>query len=164
MIRLATLKDLPEILRIKDAAIKQMHINNIDQWDDSYPTAHIFEDDIIRKELYVIDEGTKLVGFACINDHKAPEHGQLAWKTPNNAYMVHRLAVDPAANGNGYASKILRFAEELASSKNVTSMRINTFCKNTIAQQLFKKNGYEYVGDLIFPRKEEPFVAFEKFI
>lgn len=162
MIRLATLQDIPRILEIKNLAIDTMHQNKIFQWDDSYPTQDIFEQDILRKEFYVLEEHNHIMGFCCINNTHAPEHKQLNWSTPGDAYMVHRLAIDPNAGGKGFASLFLAFAEQLAKSNNVFSMRINTFSHNYLAQKLFIKNGYSYVGEMIIPRKTEPFYCYEK--
>lgn len=162
MIRLATPTDIPRILHIKDLAVAKMYQNQIFQWDESYPTEEIFRQDICLNELYVIEDENLIVGFACINTTQAPEYQTLTWTTTPKAYVVHRLAIDPTTTGKGYATQLMEFAENLARSQNIFSMRIDTLSKNIFAQKLFSKMGYTSVGQVFFARKPEPFYCYEK--
>lgn len=162
MIRLATLADIPRILQIKNLAISHMYQNQIFQWNENYPSEEILKQDIGSNELYVIEEQGAVVGFACINTDQSPEYKSLTWTTSQKAYVVHRLAIDPTCTGKGYATLLMEFAEILAKSKDTFAMRIDTFSKNTFAQQLFLKLGYTYIGEVFFDRKEEPFYCYEK--
>lgn len=162
MIRLATLRDIPRILQIKDLAISHMYHHQIFQWSESYPSEEILKQDIGSNELYVIEDQGLLVGFACINTDQSPEYQSLTWTTSPKAYVVHRLAIDPTCTGKGYATQLMDFAKTLAKSQNTFAMRIDTFSQNTFAQQLFLKLGYTYIGEVFFDRKEEPFYCYEK--
>ena len=164
MIRRAMLTDLDNLLMIKDLVIADMAEHNIFQWDDSYPNAVHFQQDIENGTLYVIDDNDRICGFACIDQKQAPEYKTLDWHSPDNAYVIHRLAIHPECGGKGYASQILKFAEELAIKEGTTDLRIDTFHQNHRAQALISKFGFEYIGEVIFPRKGEPFCCFHKSI
>lgn len=162
MIRQAVLTDLPRILAIKSKAIANMHTQNIDQWNDEYPSEAILTQDIADGSLYIVANEQTLTGFACIDTNQSPEYLDLTWETEPVAYLIHRLAIDPDQGGKGYASELFTFAETLAKTNNVHAMRIDTYCKNTLAQNLFLKMGYTYVGNVHFTRKPEPFYCYEK--
>lgn len=164
MIRRAMLTDLESLLMIKDLVITDMAKYNIFQWDHAYPTAVHFEQDIENGTLYVIEENNMICGFACIDQKQAPEYKNLDWHSPDDAYVIHRLAIHPECGGRGYASQIINFAEELALKEGIHDLRIDTFYQNHRAQALFKKAGFEYIGDVMFPRKNEPFCCFHKTI
>lgn len=164
MIRRALFTDLQEILDVKDFVIADMAKHNIFQWDHTYPNQAVFTQDIENENLYVIEENGVICGFACIDTNQAPEYDTLDFKVPGTAYVVHRLAIHPEYNGRGYASRIIQFAEALALQNGVFDLRIDTFCENIPAQNFFRKQGFNYIGDVFFPRKKEPFCCFHKTI
>lgn len=164
MIRRALLTDLEKVLNIKEVVVADMVKHNIFQWDHTYPNQDVLTQDIENENLYVIEENNIICGFACIDTYQAPEYKTLDFKAPEMAYVIHRLAIHPDYNGRGYASKIIKFAEELALKDGVLDLRIDTFSQNRRAQDFFKKQGFNYIGDVFFPRKTEPFCCFHKTI
>ena len=162
MIRRAKLTDLESLLMIKDLVVIDMAKHNIFQWDHSYPAAVHFQQDIENGTLYVIEDHNQICGFACIDQNQAPEYKTLDWHSPDQAYVIHRLAIHPECGGRGYASQMIRFAEEHALKNGIRDLRIDTLSKNHRAQALFRKAGFEYIGDVHFPRKTEPFCCFHK--
>lgn len=164
MIRRAQLNDLQQLLDIKELVIADMAKHNIFQWDHTYPNQDILTQDIENGDLYVIEEDGVICGFACIDTNQAPEYQTLNFNGPETAYVIHRLAIHPGYSGRGYASQIIKFAEELALQEGVRDLRIDTFSQNHRAQGLFKKQGFDYIGNVFFPRKQEPFCCFHKTI
>ncbi|ONI46398.1 hypothetical protein AN640_03515 [Candidatus Epulonipiscium fishelsonii] len=165
MVRLATINDIDRIIKIKNLAIAQMAKNNIYQWNELYPTDTNFLNDIQNETLYVIDEHSQIGAVACIDQNIPSEYySVLSWSSNSPAYTLHRLAVDPAYAKRGYASLIMNKLENLALYKNITNIQIDTFSQNYLAQNLFRKHGYTYVGDVYFRRKVEPFYCFEKIL
>lgn len=163
IIRHASLEDLPRILTIKEAATKHLHHIGINQWNDYYPNKTVFTEDINRQELYVLLEDHTVIGFACINQSHSEEYGAVNWKlSTDDAFCVHRLAVDPTYHGKGIGSRLMRYAEELAREANVGSLRVDTFSENFITQKLFGKFGYSYVGDVFYGPVKKPFYCYEK--
>jgi ribosomal protein S18 acetylase RimI-like enzyme len=162
MIRLADVRDLDEILSIVQLTIKEMHAIGNFQWDSSYPTKEHFLSDIENSELYVVEQDGKVQGFACINQDHPLEYGGLPWTTQDNAFVIHRLAINPNFRQRGLAFVLCKFAEDLALSKRITSLRIDTFSENSKAQQLFSRLEYQFVGEISFLGKEKPFYCYEK--
>ena len=62
MIRPAKLGEMTDIITITKACASHMVKNNIFQWNASYPSISAFENDINRKELYVLEIKGNLIG------------------------------------------------------------------------------------------------------
>lgn len=60
--------------------------------------------------------------------------------------VLHTLVVDPSENGQGYASKFVKFYEELAKENGCNYLRMDTNEKNIVARTLYKKLGYNEPG------------------
>jgi len=76
--------------------------------------------------------------------------------------MMHRLAVDPQAQGQGVARKLIEFAENYAVREGYTSIRLDTYNKNTAALKLYRGLGYDERGEVNYPGKAASFPVFEK--
>ncbi|ONI41642.1 hypothetical protein AN639_03210 [Candidatus Epulonipiscium fishelsonii] len=165
MVRLAKIDDIDRIVEIKNLAIAQMGKNNIYQWNELYPTKEDFLCDIKNETLYVVEENSKIGAAACIDQNIPSEYKDASfWSSNAPAYTMHRLVVDPLCTKKGYASLLMNKLEEIALYNNVTNIQIDTFSQNYLAQNLFRKHGYIYVGDVHFRAKIEPFYCFEKML
>ena len=71
--------------------------------------------------------------------------------------MMHRLAVDPEAQGQGVARKLIAFSEEYAVREGYTSLRLDTYAKNTVALKLYQGLGYDLRGEVNFPGERQAF-------
>jgi len=118
------------------------------QWDTGYPNAEIFENDITLNELWVADAEGDIAGVAAITTDQEPEYAMANWNVNETAVVVHRLAIIPRYRGKGIANKLLLQAEQVARSRGIKVMRIDTNVVNTAAQQLFLRAGYIYAGEI----------------
>lgn len=162
MIRKAHLKDIEEISRIVDIAISDMHSYNNFQWDENYPREEDFKNDIYNGELFVCESNNEVAGVACINFDEPEEYNTLAWSLKKPSMIVHRMAVNPKFRGCGIGLELMKFAEILSLEKGINYMRIDTNSLNTKAQNLFKRCGYNFVGEVTFSGKEGTFYCYEK--
>ncbi len=163
MIRKAIFKDVNGILKITKACAAHMISKNIFQWNEFYPNALAFEKDIERSECYVLEVENKLIGCITISTFMDEEYMPIMWITPNeNNIYIHRLAVHPESQGNGYAQQLLTFAEAYAKTKKYTSIRLDTFSQNPRNQKFYELRGYKKLGDIYFPKQSEyPFHCYE---
>ena len=65
-------------------------------------------------------------------------------KMRGNAYLV--LAVRANQRGKGIGTKLMEEAEKLARRRGIRRLELEVFAKNTGAQKLFKRLGYEEEG------------------
>ncbi len=156
MIRPAKLGELTDIIAITEACAAQLIKNNILQWSTSYPTIGIFENDIKRKELYVMEIDGKPIGTIVISTHMDEEYVPVNWLTPsgNNIY-IHRLAVHPEHQKKGYAQELMTFAENYARENKYTSIRLDTFSQNKRNQHFYEIRGYQKLEDIYFPNQSD---------
>jgi len=163
MIRRAKILEIPEILRITKACAAQMSERGIRQWNDLYPDRASFEKDQERGELYVFLKHHIPIGSITITPLEDEEYKEVTWLTRGGRHFyIHRLAVQPEHQGQGYARKLMDFAETLARKEGATSVRLDTFSQNKRNQHFYEKRGYKRLGDVYFPKQSEhPFHCYE---
>ena len=163
MIRTAKISEIPDILTITKACALYMSKNGIHQWNEHYPSKIVFESDINRNELFVLEENSKIVGTITISTFMDKEYKDVHWLTPskNNIY-IHRLSVHPNYQGKGYAQKMMAFAENYAVENKFISVRLDTFSQNNRNQKFYETRGYKKLGNIYFPKQSEyPFFCYE---
>lgn len=163
MIRPAKQKDLSSILDITKACTVDMIYNEIFQWNEHYPNETVFQKDLNRKELYVLEVGKKLKGAIVISDFMDAVYEPIKWIAPTNKNIyIHRLCVHPKEQGKGYAQALMNFAEQKAIAEGFNSVRLDTFSLNKRNLVFYLKRGYSQLADIYFPIKSSaPFHCFE---
>jgi ribosomal protein S18 acetylase RimI-like enzyme len=147
-IRLATHDDLPALMALMQRVVPAMLASGNLQWDSSYPNDAVFQRDINLAQLWVADAETSIAGLAAITMDQEPDYAQVGWDINEPAIVVHRLAVDPAFRGAGIATELMRKAEEIATERGITVLRIDTNMHNQATQRLFPKLGYLLAGEI----------------
>lgn len=163
MIRHAKISEIPDILTTTRACAAHMIELGIYQWNDEYPSKEVFEKDIERNELYVLEESEKIIGTIVISTLMDSEYRPVTWLTPNtNNLYIHRLSVHPGFQGKGYAQKLMDFAEHYAHKTKTISVRLDTFSQNKRNQKFYEARGYQKLGDIYFPKQSlHPFHCYE---
>lgn len=163
MIRKATLNDIEHILNVTKACARDMIARGIFQWNVHYPNRTVFEADIKRGELYVLDHKNALIGCVVVSVVMDEEYIPVEWLTPNeNNIYIHRLAIHPKQQGKGYAKQLMDFAEKFSTQNNYISIRLDTFSKNQRNQQFYELRGYKKLDPVFFPKQSEhPFYCYE---
>ncbi len=163
MIRKATLKDIEPIISVTNACTETMIANGIYQWNANYPNKKTFLNDLKRSELYVLELNKTVKGSLVISEVMDEEYEPVKWLTKNhNNCYIHRLAVHPELQGQGYAQQLMQFAEHAAIKNNNTSIRLDTFSQNKRNQKIYELRGYKRLGNIYFPKQSEhPFYCYE---
>ena len=137
-----------EITEMINEAKKVMIDSGIDQWDELYPTINDVRCDIKNDELIIMRKGGKLAGCYTLNEKADTAYNYGEWKDTDGKYMVvHRLVVNPKYQGLGYAKVIMKHVEEVVKNSGATSIRLDTFTKNPVLNNLYRELGFTYVGD-----------------
>lgn len=114
-----------------------------------YPTAATVHAALARGDLFAETEGGTIVAVGVINRMQMPEYEHCPWQfaaAPEEVMVLHTLAVDPAANGRGYARAFVRFYEEYAAAHGCRCLRMDTQIINTAARRLYASLGYREAG------------------
>ncbi len=163
MIRKARETDIEAIIVMTKDCAKAMIANGIYQWYEHYPNKSAFINDIKRNELYVLEIEEEVKGSIVISTLMDEEYIPIKWLTKNdNNIYIHRLAIHPELQGNGYAQQLMSFAEQFAIENNYSSIRLDTFSQNKRNQKFYELRGYKRLGDIYFPKQSEyPFHCYE---
>lgn len=148
-VEIAKSTDLAGIMGLIYQAQKFFKENEIDQWQNNYPTEEIILADIHNHENYVIRDNDKVLATMTLTFTKQPEYGDIRgeeWKANASYATIHRLAVDNQSKGLGLATKLLSFAAEKCRFLKVDSLRTDTYEKNIPMQMTLKKNGFKQRG------------------
>jgi len=163
MIRKAVQSDIELIMTMTKACANAMIAQGIYQWNEHYPNATAFENDIKRNELYVLENEGELKGSIVISTLMDKEYMPINWLTNNeNNLYIHRLAVHPKYQGLGFAQQLMDFTERFAIENHYSSIRLDTFSQNKRNQKFYELRSYNRLGDIYFPKQSEfPFHCYE---
>ena len=159
MVRLAKRADFDVIWGVYlDAREFMRQTGNPTQWGDFYPTKPMLEQDMERKELYVIERDGIICGVFLLAKGPDPWYAVIdegAWKSDEPYSVIHRVAAKTEAKGV--------FAECLsfALSKN-QHLRIDTHADNKVMQHILEKNGFVRCGIVYVHPHKSPRIAYEK--
>ena len=163
MIRKAKPSEIEKIITITRACALKMSTEGILQWNEAYPNKQAFQKDLERDELFVLLKKNSVIGCITISTLKDKEYDAIKWRTQDDSnYYIHRLAVHPDVQHQGYAKKLMDYAEHLATISGAVSVRLDTFSQNKRNQRFYEARGYQKLGDVYFPRQTSlPFHCYE---
>lgn len=154
----ADLNDINEIMSIFKDGQAFLKENNVDQWQDGYPTTQIIEDDISKKQMYVVKDDDEIVGVFVLFIGKDPTYEYIedgSWITDNEYVTIHRICV----KGNKRNKGIARFiVDDIKKTHN--HIRIDTHQDNKVMRHFLEKNGFLYRG-IIYLTNGNKRVAYE---
>ena len=163
MIRMANADDIDFLIEITKACANYMIGNGIFQWNEHYPSKAVFINDLDRKELFVLELKDRVIGCVVISTIMDEEYLPIDWLTESKKNLyVHRLAIHPDHQGNGYAQELMTFAENHAIKNEYASIRLDTFSQNSRNQKFYELRGYKHLGTIYFPQQSKfPFYCYE---
>lgn len=154
MIRKATSSDIESILLLTNACAKDMIGKGIYQWSEYYPNAEAFQNDINRGELYVMTHDHSIVGVIVISTFMDAVYHPVTWLTPSDKNIyIHRLAVHPKYQAQGFAQQLMDFAEKFTLDNHYSSIRLDTFSQNQRNQKFYERRGYKRLARFIFLKR-----------
>lgn len=160
-IRKAELEDLNIIIDIFSSAIIAMNENNINQWDERYPTSMILEQDILNKKMYVGVKDNTIVSVIVVNSEFDEQYKDGKWKYDNEKFVVvHRLCVNPTYQNQKIGKNTMIMIEELLRKEGIQSIRLDAFSLNPYALRMYDTLGYQKVGQTNW--RKGLFYLFEK--
>ena len=166
MIIKASISDLEEIYSLTKRCAKDLIKKGVFQWNDSYPSKVILQQDIELNQLWKLVDNSVIIGIIVLTEIEDKEYLAVSWLTKNvkNLY-VHRLAVDPKQQGKGLAKQMMDFAENYAEENYYSSVRLDTFSENRRNQRFYEARNYIKLQNIFFPNQSElPFYCYEKII
>lgn len=162
-IRLATLNDIDQIMQLVNEIVPVMRASGNFQWDETYPNVGVFTKDIEKEQLWVAEVEEKIAGFSAITTDQDAEYANVGWDINETAIVTHRLAVGLNYRRQGIAEALLKQAEIVALTRNISILRVDTNSNNKATRLLFPKLGYEFSGETgLYFRPNLRFYCYEK--
>lgn len=152
----ATANDKEEILKLYKAQIGREYC----PWTEDYPDGETIEFDLGRDSLFVLKDGTRIVGAVSIDDDE--EVAQLACWDKNLAPggEFARIAVLPEYQNRGLARQMVRFVMEVLKKRGYKSIHFLVNRHNLKAIRSYAAFGFDVVGEChMF---EQDFLCYEK--
>ena len=116
---------------------------------DVYPVRATAEAALTRDDLFVMEEGGRVIGAAIINQIQVDVYDGAPWQfeaSPDEVCVLHTLVISPALSGRGYGSAFVRCYEEYARTRGCAELRMDTNARNRAARGLYAKLGYKEIG------------------
>lgn len=157
------LEDLSSIMGLIKSVIQDMENQDIFQWNEYYPTTEVFENDILNNSLFLVRNEDGILGIIVFDENQSPEYSQIDWISKDERVLViHILAINPKYQGQGYARKLMDYAEEYARKHKYKAIRLDAYTGNSRTLYFYEKRDFKKTGELYFPWRELPFNCYEK--
>lgn len=161
ILRTATIDEVPQIWMILQQAIERRRLDGSEQWQNGYPNPQSIEQDLALDNAYVLVDHDEVLAYAAIIFDVEPAYEVLdTWLTSGDYVVIHRVATSDAAKGKGLATKLFEMIENLAISKGVLSIKVDTNFDNVPMLRIMDRLGYTYCGEVYFHGSARK--AFEK--
>ena len=151
IIRSAESKDIGAVAAIFERIIddEERGISAVGWKRGVYPTKATAEAALAQGDLFVLEDGGRVVAAMRVNHEQVPEYSSCRWEYPaadEQIMVAHTLVVDPAAKGKGYGRQMVAFYEQYAKEHRCPFLRMDTNAINTRARALYKSLGYKEIG------------------
>ena len=151
MIRKAVVADIPAVAAIYEKLHTEEEAGRaIIGWVRGvYPTEDTARQALGRDDLFVQENGGRIVGAAVINQTQVDAYAGGAWQyaaAEQEVMVLHTLVIDPDAGGKGYGRRFVAFYEAFARENGCRVLRMDTNCRNARARAMYAKLGYREAG------------------
>lgn len=143
----ANINQLDKIFELYSAAIENMEIQGIHQWDEIYPDKEILRQDISRNQMFIGEKDNKIAVCFVLNEERDEEYNNASWICPDARFcIIHRLCVNPLFQNQGIAGQTMEYIEDLCNNLGYDSIRLDCFTENPYSRKLYDKAGYTVTG------------------
>jgi ribosomal protein S18 acetylase RimI-like enzyme len=146
---IAEIKDLEEILKMKNKVKQRIILEDLPIWKDGYPLDEMIVNDIQNKEGRIIKIGEEIIGYACFH-HAEKEYGKGVFKK-DNVQSFGRVMVKDEYLGKHIGDYLVSSLINEARGMKVDGMGILVDECNVKAYSLYKKYGFKKEGAQQFP-------------
>jgi len=160
--RIAGAEDFAAIAEVFARAVHHTCAQGINQWDDLYPDEKLLKADIADKQMYVLCQSGDIVSAVVINEEYEEGYSIGRWNGSDKFAVVHRLCVDSKHQNCGFGKRTMLHVEKFVKGKGYKSIRLDAFMQNPYASRLYRKLGYDIVGEVTIRNRR--FFLFEKLL
>ena len=146
--------------KIVQDGVNRLKEQGIDQWQKGYPNVEVIENDYKNKSGYLLKDKTRTIAYVSITTEKEDLYEAVkSWSCNESYAIVHRVAMDSAYAGQGYAPKLFEEIRKTCESLEVGCVRIDTHPENKKMIKIITNSGYTETAEMMY--REGVRVAFE---
>ena len=119
---------------------------------DIYPEMAFLSASVERGELFVGEEGGKVVAAMVLNRDSNDGYAKVQWPTeaaPGEVLLIHALCVHASCAGRGLGKELVRYAIDEARRQGMKAMRLDVLKGNVPAERLYPACGFHYVDTVV---------------
>lgn len=141
-------KDIKRVLEIYEEGRSSLREDGVDQWQDEGPTLNSLKLDMERGYSYVLEDRGEVLGTLAIVEGVGPTYLKIKgrWLNQRPYITIHRFAVSKSSKNRGFGKLMFHESEQLAKTKGITSIRVDTHNDNLKMNSLLISLGYLYCG------------------
>jgi RimJ/RimL family protein N-acetyltransferase len=150
-LRKALPQELPICMEILASGREFQRAQGFVQWADGYPDSATVERDLLSGDGWFLCVDGEPAGYFYLGFTEDPSYPLIkgAWRYDGAYAVVHRIAIGSAYRGQGLTGETFRLIGELALSRGVEILRIDTLEENLRMRHVVEKNGFAYCGTVI---------------
>jgi len=161
----ATIGNILEVMYLLQHCIEDFNKNSVYQWNASYPDYFKLLREIENESLFIIKSTGVCIGTITIDKQQESVFDEVDWvNKTDNFLVIHRIAVFPTWQKRGIGRKLVEFAEGFAKENDLKSIRLDVASSSEHLIKLYESTGYNYTGEILYPKQKEPFKCLEKII
>ncbi len=142
-----------------EAAKRTGRENGTTDWDDTYPTRDLIDEDITHGELWALREDGRILAVISMLEEDFENGLDAGWTDVPNCVLA-RLCVDPALQRRGIGAEVMACVTREAARLGFAATRHLASVHNPAALRLYRKMGYRELRQVRF--FGDDFIAFER--
>ncbi|RAP48671.1 MAG: hypothetical protein BZ135_00390 [Methanosphaera sp. rholeuAM6] len=171
-IRKANIEDKMKVINLYKLVIEQIKDNEYNpEWIYGiYPKEKNITEPLEVNEVIVGEIDSEIVSAMVVNHISNEGYDTVEWNvdtSDDNVFFVHLVAVNQNFRNRGIAKEMLRYVFNMAENESVKSIRLSLNVNNLGIENLYLKQGFEYVDSItvfIKDRGLKTFNVYEKII
>ena len=111
-----------------------------------YPTRSVAEAALQRGDLFVAEDGNRVIGAALINQIQVDVYQYAPWEHDGEVCVLHTLVISPKAQHRGAGRQFVEFYETYAFDHGWYELRLDTNERNIRARNMYAGMGYREIA------------------
>lgn len=114
-------------------------------WNDIYPSITEIEHDLETKNLYVMTDGSKIIGaISVVPENELDSFDCWSYK---DGKEIARVVIDKAYQGQGLSFEMVQYVEAILQRNGCKAIHLSVVKSNIPAYKIYIKAGFIVVGE-----------------